>query len=87
MTITVNYTNGDASKQYPTIQAAATALLKEFPQGVIYDAGGGDQDEDSSDAAYDVRDGRAALAWDSEAASINDDGAKAVASINVEDAE
>ncbi len=83
MRCTVTYTSGQSAQEFDSIQAAAKALLAEYPAGVIYDAGGWDQDEDSSDAAYDVRGTRAGLVWASESDSVNDDGAKAVAAIEV----
>jgi hypothetical protein len=83
---TVTYRNGDAACEYDSIQQAASALLDEFPGGVIYDAGGWDHDEDDGDENYDVRSGRAALVWESEANSANDNGAKAVAEISVSNA-
>jgi hypothetical protein len=79
----VSYSDGQQDTEYASIQSAATALLAQYPDGVVYDAGGWDQDEDSLDDAYDVRSGIAALVWASEAESINDDGAHAVASIRV----
>lgn len=78
----VNYTNGKAGQEFETIQEAAKSLLSEYPDGVIYDAGGFEQSEYSLDSEYDVRNERAALVWASEEDSVNDDGAKAVASIN-----
>ena len=81
MTCKVTYTNGDAAQNYDSIQAATTALLAQYPDGVIYDAGGFPHDADDEDAAYDVRTGRAGLAWECEERSVNDDGAHAVAEI------
>lgn len=77
----VTYPNGQAPKEYDSVQEAATALLAEYPEGVIYDAGGFVRDADDTDAAYDIRSGRIALIWGNEAASVNDDGARAVAEI------
>ena len=77
----VTYTNGQPAVEYDSVREAATALLAEYPDGVIYDAGGFEHDADDEDASYDLRSGRIALVWDSEAASVNDDGARAVAEI------
>ena len=78
---TVAYTDGRPTREYDSVREAATALLTEYPDGVIYDAGGFAHDADDEDTSYDVRSGRIALVWDSEAASVNDDGARAVAEI------
>ena len=84
MKCTVRFTDGQSEREYDSIQAAARALLGEYPDGVIYDAGGFDRDPDDADITYDVRDGRAGLVWATEAESRNDDGANAVAAIEVE---
>lgn len=84
MKCTVTYTNGQPARSgFDSIQQAAAALLAEYPEGVIYDAGGFACDEESADSSYDIRSGRAGLAWASEEDSANDDGAKAVAAIEV----
>lgn len=83
MKATVSFTNGSTEREYDSIQEAAKALLAEYPDGVIYDAGGFNHDADDSDGSYDVRSGRAALCWESEEESVNDDGAYAVAEIRV----
>jgi hypothetical protein len=83
MKCTVTYTQDLAALEFDSIQSAATALLAEFPDGVIYDAGGFDRDEDDSDASYDIRSGRAALVWASAEESTDDGGSRAVAEITV----
>jgi hypothetical protein len=85
-TITVTYSDGQAPREFDSIQAAAAALLAEYPYGTIIDAGGFDHDADDADDAYDVRSGRAALVWETYQASMDDDGANAVAQICVGDA-
>lgn len=77
----VEYTNGDQPREYDSIQAAAVALLAEYPDGVIYDAGGFSHDADNADSMYDVRSGRIALAWACDADSAGDPGAGAIAEI------
>ena len=87
MTATIRYTDGRPEQEYSSIQFAAKALLKEFPEGVIYDSAAEQRDDDDADEVYEIRGGRAALAWECEADSTNDDGSNAVASINVEAAQ
>ena len=77
----VTFTNGNPAREYDTIQAAAAALLREWPDGVIYDAGGFSHTADDADGTYDVRSGRVALMWANEEASTNDDGSHAVVEI------
>lgn len=81
--VTLKYTSGE-SHEFKSIQAAAQAVLGRHEDAVIYDAGNFPQSGESKDSAYEVRNGRAALIWHSEAESENDDGANAFASINVE---
>lgn len=80
----MNYTNGKAEQEFESIRAAAKALRAEYPRCAIYDAGGFKRLAGDTDRQYDIRNGRAALVWLSEAESRNDDGGKAIASINVE---
>ena len=80
---TVEYNDGRPSVEYPSIQSAAVALLNEYPDGVIYDAGQFDHDADDADYTYDVRAGRAALACATVVESVEDDGSSAVAEIVV----
>lgn len=82
MKATVSFTNGTATREYESIQEAATELLAEYPGGVICDAGGFAHDADDTDDTYDVRSGRAGMVWASEEESVNDDGAGAVAEIS-----
>ena len=84
MKVKVNYTNGSPSAVHDSIQEAVETILSHYPDGVIYDAGGFERASYSPDSAYDVRNGRAALVWRNEAESVNDDGARAIASINID---
>lgn len=83
MTCIVSYTDGQLPIEYPSIQAAVAALLAEYPEGVVFDALGREHDADDEDFTYDVAHGRAALVWATEAESVNDPGANAVAEIEV----
>jgi hypothetical protein len=86
MAITLTFTNGAPDQTFDSIQDAARAAEDQYPGCVVYDAGGFKRHSYFAvDSNYDVRDGRAALIWRNEAESVNDDGARAVASINVED--
>ena len=85
MECTVRFADG-TTEDFATIQAAAASLLESYPEGVIYDAGGDDHDADDTDGRYEIRNGRAAMAWACEADSANDDGAKSIAEIVVDEA-
>lgn len=81
--VTVNFSNGKQDEEFSSIQSAVKSVLRDYPNGVVYDAGGFKRGKGAKDASYDVRNGRAALIWRTAAESRNDDGARAVASINV----
>lgn len=66
--VEVSYTNG-RSESYESYDAAVEALTTEYPDAEI------GHDGDLSDG------GDRTLVWESEEDSVNDDGAKAVASI------
>ena len=83
MECTVRFANG-TTEDFATIQAAAASLLESYPDGVIYDAGGDDHDADDADRSYEIRNGRAAMAWACEDDAANDDGAKSIAEIVVD---
>lgn len=77
----ITYTNGRLPVETESIQAAAEILLGEYPDGVIYDAGGWQHGPEDMDELYDVRSGHVALVWRCEAESVNDDGSRSVAEI------
>lgn len=79
----IDYSNGSKSETFDSIADAVESLQERYPDSVVYDAGGHERASYSPDSAYDVRNGRAALVWRNEAESVNDDGARAVASINL----
>ena len=93
MKCTVHYYDGRTDDEYDSIQAAMTALMDEYSNGVAADAGGWDVDAETTDEGYDVRSGRAALVWASAEdaglgdGGLGDDGSHAVAQIIVEESD
>jgi hypothetical protein len=79
----ITYTNGSAPEEFDTIQAAVGALVREYPEGVIIDAGGFERDEYTPDEVYDVRGDRAVSFFKSEEDSKKD--FAAIASVEVVD--
>lgn len=71
-TYTINYSNGSKSTGLESYEAAKAEVLAEYPEAEI----GHDGDLDGF--------GSRTLCWASEEDSIDDDGARAVATIRVE---
>jgi hypothetical protein len=79
----VSMTLDHQEAEYASIQDAVKAFLAEYPEGVIYDAGGFERTSADADADYDVRNDRVAMLWAAKADAVNDDGLHAVGTIDI----
>ena len=67
----IKYSNGETDNT-ENIVAAMTAIMRAYPQAVFYTQCGNDVTPKTTSRV---------LAWENEGASYNDDGSKAIASI------
>jgi hypothetical protein len=80
--IEIRYTNGQAPQLTGNLDTAMNLIRQDYPDAVFYDAFGFEILGDDDDIQRDLRrDGGRILAWENETASVNDDGAHAIAGL------
>ena len=80
----LQYSNGQPDSEVETPTKAFREIRQSYLRAVCYDAGAWKRQVKDGLEEYDVRSGRIALYWDTEAESREDDGSSAIAEL-VED--
>jgi hypothetical protein len=80
----LQYSNGQSDSDVESPTEAFQEIRQSYPRAVCYDAGAWKRQVEDDLEAYDVRSGRIALYWETEAESREDNGSAAIAEL-VED--